>query len=91
MFVFTVKFSTIKRLEIGVKIKMETTTEKKEVKMKFISKLFFSITRGRPMIDEGGRFTDVVSGKSVRRCRDRFGRKWLCDSGKWSSFRVKIK
>lgn len=66
------------------------TIEKKEVKMKFISKLFFSLTGGRPMIDEGGRFTDVVSGKSVRRYRDRFGRKWLCDSGKWSLFRVGI-
>lgn len=50
--------------------------------------LFFKISGGRPMIDEGYNFTDVVSGKPVRNYTDRFGRKWMADSGPWSLFRV---
>jgi hypothetical protein len=50
---------------------------------------FFKVTGGRPMIDCGFNFVDKVSGKSVRNYTDRFGRKWMADSGPWSIFRVR--
>lgn len=34
-------------------------------------------------------FTDVVSGKSVFRFRDRHGKLWLAE-GRWSWFRVEV-
>ena len=51
--------------------------------------LFLKATGGRPMVDEGYSFTDKVSGKSVRNYTDKFGRKWMADSGPWSIFRVR--
>lgn len=50
--------------------------------------LFFKVSGGRPMIDQGFNFTDVVSGKSVRNYTDRFGRNWMASGGPWSLFRV---
>ena len=43
---------------------------------------------GRPMRYEGVAFVDCVSGKSVNRYTDKFGRKWLAESA-WAWFRVK--
>ena len=42
---------------------------------------------GRPMIDQGFAFTDVVSGQAVRYYIDRLGRHWMAN-GSWSLFRV---
>ena len=58
--------------------------------MPFLKFLFYKITGGRPMRDDGFNFTDTVSGKSVRNYTDSFGRHWMADSGRWSMFRVRI-
>ena len=51
---------------------------------------FFKVTGGRPMMksSEVG-FRDIVSGKQVEYYIDRFGRKWMADSGPWTWFRVR--
>lgn len=56
-----------------------------------IKELFYKLTGGRPMKDVGHGFTDVVSGKEVRYYVDKFGRKWMADSGPWSQFRIERK
>lgn len=55
-----------------------------------VRRLILLCTGGRPMIDRGAAFTDIVSGKQVRYYRDRLGREWMADSGPWSLFRVEI-
>lgn len=49
--------------------------------------IILRLTGGRPMIEEGFAFTDVVSGESVRYYLDRLGRRWLATSA-WALFRV---
>lgn len=39
---------------------------------------------------QGYAFCDVVSGESVKRYVDKFGRCWLA-TNKWASFRVAVK
>ena len=50
---------------------------------------FYRLTGGRPMIDRGFAFRDVVSGREVRYYTDRLGRHWMADNGPWSGFRVR--
>lgn len=56
--------------------------------VEWIATRFFKLTGGRPMIEEGYAFTDVVSGEGVYYFRDRMGRKWLAN-GPWFGLRVK--
>jgi len=56
---------------------------------KYLEKIFFNLTGGRPMIDCGLAFIDTLSNKSVRYYKDHFGRQWMAEDGEWSLFRVK--
>lgn len=52
-------------------------------------RLFYWITRGRPMVREHFAFTDVVTGEPVNCYRDAYGRRWLATSP-WALFRVSL-
>ena len=54
-----------------------------------MTKWFFKLTGGRPMLFNSHAFTDTVSGMEVFRFTDRLGRKWLANSA-WGWFRVQI-
>lgn len=51
--------------------------------------IFGWLLGGRPMEYLGFDFTDAVTGESVNRYRDRFGRTWLANHP-WSGFRVAV-
>lgn len=47
------------------------------------------LLNGRPMIVVQPSFVDKVSGKTVFRCIDLFGRLWQAN-GRWSFFRLRV-
>ena len=55
--------------------------------MNTIRKWFYTLTGGRPMINIGFAFTDVVTREPVYYYLDQFGRKWMAHN-KWGEFRV---
>jgi hypothetical protein len=51
-----------------------------------LRKIIYSLTGGRPMDFEG--FTFESDGSAVRFYRDKFGRRWMSDGGRWAIVRV---
>ena len=53
-----------------------------------MKRVLWLLTGGRPMVDEGFAFRDVVSGRPVHYYRDKLGRRWLAEPRRWDFFRV---